>query len=230
MDKGYLQAHGDYRFGHMPSGPSTTAGMAGDLFAASSKHPPYRGPERERTYPFRHWMKDVRLWALATDVSVERQGPLLASRLGGMARAIAHEMPENFMVYGGPFQGLGQLTGLKMLLRGLSRRFMPFNGEISARAMIEFLSFRRSTHETIDEALSRGELLKLRAAEQAGFDISPSGASLLMMLGLGVPRTAWWHYLSATGGDFPADEAAVAALQEKLRRELHFFNKESKIW
>ena len=179
-----MDATGNYRFGHMPSASYLRA----DPFVAQ-KSPPYWGPELEATYPFKYWERDVGLWAASTDVEESKQGPLLAARLGGMARALAHTMPIQQLQYGAAVGGQ-QLTGIELLLRGLGRRFAPFVGETSARAMIEFLGFRRSQGESIDEAISRWELLDLRATDQAQFNMSAPGSALLLLVALGVPKQA----------------------------------------
>ena len=192
------EASGSYRYGHMP----VASYMRPDPFV-SQKHPPYWGPEMEREYPYKCWERDVQLWQASTDGADEKQGPLLAARLGGMARALAHTIPINVLQYGNTINGV-QYGGVQILLRGLARRFAPFAAETSARSMLEFLGFRRGTGESIDEAVSRWELLEIRAGGQANFQMAPPGASLLLLVALGAPRQTWWHYLAPFNGEFPS--------------------------
>ena len=153
-------------------------GMTGDMYTSNGRVPPYWGPELEATYPYRHWEKDLSLWSMSTDVEVHRQGPMVATRLGGVARAMAHEMPEQ-LLQNGNTEGL---TGLQVLLRGLRKRFAPFTAETSARAMMEYLQFQRVNTERVDEAIARWGLLKLRATDQGGLQMSAPGRALLLCL------------------------------------------------
>ena len=131
---------GTNRYGHMPS--ASMGRFRPEMFSSSPKHPPYWGPELERDYPFRHWEKDVSIWAAGTDVDALRLGPLLAARLGGMARALAHTIPLDVLCNGQIINGTA-MSGLYVLLRGLARRFAPFAAEASSRSMMEYLGFRR---------------------------------------------------------------------------------------
>ena len=83
---------------------------------------------------------------------------------------------------------------------------------------MEYLGFRRGNAETIDEAISRWELLAVRAGEQAGFNIAPAGATLLLFVALGMPKYTWWHYLAPTSGDFPTAVEELTEITQKLRK------------
>ena len=200
--------------------PSAVAGrFAGDLFTQSPKHPPYWGPELSERYPFRHWQRDVELWSAASDIPAERKGPLLAARLGGMARALAHTMPVALLQNGQHNPQEGRVVpGLEILLRGLAQRFAPFTAESSSKSMMEFLGFRRAHGESIDEAISRWELLQVRAEDLARFNISTQGATLLLFIALGMPKQTWWHHFAPFNGDFPQDRAQLTLLLDKLRQ------------
>ena len=60
---------------------------------ASSRIPPAWSPEHERSYPFRTWEGDLRLWYGATDIDEVRRGPTVALRIGGAAKLILRELP-----------------------------------------------------------------------------------------------------------------------------------------
>eukprot|EP00971_Amphidinium_carterae_P265671 5270637-Amphidinium_carterae.2 len=64
---------------------------------ATTKTPPTWQPEcsqnKEYSYDIEEYTKDIHRWCAATEVAVERQGPLIALAVGGAARAVADSIP-----------------------------------------------------------------------------------------------------------------------------------------
>ena len=98
--------------------------------------PPAWSPELEASgqYTFLQWSQDVALWAMATDVDPDRQGAAVVLQLGGTARALAREMDPQVLQNGQMLDlndgnGPQRIYGVAMLLRGLARKFAPFQVE-----------------------------------------------------------------------------------------------------
>ena len=80
----------------------------------SLRSPPHWSPEMENEYPLRHWMADVIMWLLSTDLSEERKGPAVELALGiaeDDPRALTVTMPAGTsspitakVVYTGPIK------------------------------------------------------------------------------------------------------------------------------
>ena len=122
---------------------------------ASLKIPPYWSPELEREYPFRFWAMDVTLWNLATDLDANRRGAALILRLGGAARSMARELPQQNIQNGGAIntaQGPQQVDAVAFIVHGLSRRFAPTEEEGHMRAISDLMGFRRVQGESLDTA------------------------------------------------------------------------------
>ena len=94
------------------------------------------------TYPFRVWVQDIGIWSTSTDLQETQVGAAIAGRLGGVARAMAREMPIDVLRDGQMLQDGTQLSGMQCLLRALSRRFAPLSFENCFTSMCEFLQFR----------------------------------------------------------------------------------------
>ena len=60
---------------------------------ANARVPPGWSVEQDRHYPLRAWVRDVELWAAATDVPEPRQAPAIVLRLTGLVRHILREVP-----------------------------------------------------------------------------------------------------------------------------------------
>eukprot|EP00971_Amphidinium_carterae_P159480 3161273-Amphidinium_carterae.1 len=137
--------------------------MSGNL-----KRPPSWSPEMERDYPFRFWMVDTIMWALATDIPEDKQGPVIVMALGGTAKAMAREIPPAFLIHGADVDlqdGNGQqhVNGCMYILIGLAKRFGPISEETNVSALADLYGFNRLPNETTDELLARFEVVRHRA-------------------------------------------------------------------
>ena len=105
-----------------------------NLGIVSAKIPPSWAPERDKQYPLRTWISDIRLWAIGTDVEAAKQGPVAAMRIGGSAKELIRELDVNILSNGMAFpDGQGNLiphTGLECLIRALNQRFGPVQQEL----------------------------------------------------------------------------------------------------
>eukprot|EP00975_Prorocentrum_lima_P013187 2800406-Prorocentrum_lima.AAC.1 len=63
----------------------------------------------QKSYPFRKWKKDVKLWEISTSVDEDRKGPLLISQLRGTALTFMQEQMGNTTL-APPFQRGGSWT------------------------------------------------------------------------------------------------------------------------
>ena len=92
-------------------------------------------------------------------------------------------------------------TGVDVILEGLNRRFGQLDVESSITTIIELLTFRRNHWESIDEALTRFELLRSRTdANAAGFQMPEAVLAWQLLVALNIPRTVWpllFHFLAA---------------------------------
>ena len=125
-----------------------------NLQLASGRTPPSWTAERDRSYPFRHYMADLLLWNEATDLEEARRGPSAALRIGGAAKIMIREMPpeqlrDGMIVADQNGQPL-QLTGIQTLLRVLGNRYAPLEQETQVFSIHELFSFRRYQNESTD--------------------------------------------------------------------------------
>ena len=137
---------------------------------STSKVPPYWSPELElRGYPFRLWMRDVRLWIVGTELPADRQGPAIVQRLGGTAKALVREVDPDTISQGLWDANTGQQvrTGVQVLLRGLEQRYGQMDVEAATMTIVDHLTFRRRPHESIDDAVSRSKRAR-RAPTRSG--------------------------------------------------------------
>ena len=195
------------------------------LGIANSKVPPSWAPEKDKQYPLRTWVQDIRLWSVATDTEVQRQGPVAAQRIGGTAKELIRELDMNVLVHGMAFaDDQGQLiphTGLECLIRALTRRYAPLAQEVEVHCIAEILQFRRAPGEDSDAVISRFELCRERALNGAGFDMSWVGFSFLLLCILGIPKNQWPLLLAPTQGSLPRDQPQYMAFCQYVRRQGH---------
>ena len=91
--------------------------------------PPAWSPERETTYPFRHWVQDLLAWSiLATDMDSAQQCAAIILQFGGAARELTRSMNYQGMTTGGLVNGVQQ-DAVSFLLMNLAAQFGPLGEE-----------------------------------------------------------------------------------------------------
>ena len=194
------------------------------------KVPPAWSPEWEDEYPFRMWLRNVVLWSIATDVPPEAQGAAVVLRLGGTARELSSEMEPEVLQNGRLMdledgQGERPVTGLAVLLKGLTRQFGQLNVEKAIRAIAEMMYWSIMPRETVDETLCRYEFVRHRAETQGGLDLGPTGSSWRLLTGLYIPPAQWIQLLAPFGGNLPSTEEQHKELVGIIRRQGHLLSR-----
>ena len=198
---------------------------------SSMKVPPQWEPSMDRDYPFRLWQQDVMLWLAATDLDEHQTAAAIVLRLGGTARMLARELDLDVLINGQvqdlqDGQGAIHRQGAVLLLYALSRRFNILNQEQQIASISEFLSFRRKHGETIDEVLTRWELVRLRAQNLGQAAVTEAGLSWLVLSFLQLPASQWPLLLAPTNGRLPSIQAEYSAFLEYLRRHGHLYERQ----
>lgn len=198
---------------------------AHNLGIASAKVPPSWSPERDKIYPLRTWVQDTRLWSVGTDVDPNRQGPVVAPRIGGSAKELIRELDVNVLAQGGVFPDANgqpvQMTGLECLIQAMLRRYGPLEQELEIFCIAEMLHFRRLPGEDTDSVVNRFNLTRGRALNGAGFDMSWVGFSFLLLTVLGIHKSHWPVLLSPTQGALPRTQQEFNDFTAYIRRQGH---------
>eukprot|EP00972_Heterocapsa_arctica_P113870 16439554-Heterocapsa_arctica.AAC.1 len=124
------------------------------VMRGSLKILPAWSPDDNASYPFRLWVRDIGLWAIATDMPTEEQGTAVILRLGGAARAMCAEIEPQIVKNGTYIDVDGvsvPVTGLEFLMRDLSRRYAPLAAENSVKAISEMMMFGQQEGEDVDD-------------------------------------------------------------------------------
>jgi hypothetical protein len=187
----------------------------------NTKTPPSWSPECERSYSFRHWQRDIMLWALATDLQPHQLAAAVVLRLGGVARDIARDLTPQQLAAGGqvnmPGQGMVNLDGLGFLMHGLETRFGPLAEETNLISMTERMTFRRIPSEPTDSLLARFDTLRGRAAA-ANLVMSIPGLCFILLNAVGLTTEQRLQLLTPLQGRMPANDAEFGVVVAYLRR------------
>ena len=122
-------------------------------------------------------------------------------------------------------------SGLTLLTRGLIRRLGQFAVETSTRCIIHLLTFRRLGKESVDEALSRFETLRMQVrAQPAGFELPIPVTCWLLFEAMYIPRSTWPLVLAPWQNRMPEDEAGLRNLTESIRHQGHIAETPGNTW
>ena len=111
-----------------------------NLGLANSRIPLTWSLENDRKYPLRYYRHDLEVWAAATDMQADRQGPAASMRITGAARTIVREIPIAQLQNGRVIIVNGaqvQLNGLGALLHVLERRYGATDQETQIHSISE---------------------------------------------------------------------------------------------
>ena len=204
---------------------------AASAMQSTSKVPPYWEPSLERRgYPMRTWMQDIGIWATATELQEEQIAGVVVQRIGGVARDMLREMPLELLRNGRDEVGADgvtvvHVTGLEVVIRGLSRRFGQDELDAHVQSAVELLTFRRLSGETIDNVLSRYELVRNKALATQSMQLGVGVMSWLLLTHLEIPKAAWTTLLLRTDGRLPANDGEFRALLDQIKRQAHLMER-----
>ncbi|CAE7437517.1 unnamed protein product [Symbiodinium necroappetens] len=151
-------------------------------------------------------------------------GAIAAMQITGSAKELVREIPPEHLAQGAWDQQTGQhITGLMLLVTTLARRYSPLDGEAQTRAVSDFLNFNRLPGESIDAFLVRFDVLRNRAAVRGGLGVNHQGLAWLLLKAVGVSVDQLDRLLQPLNGNLPQDEAQLAQLLERIRRQGHLF-------
>ena len=161
------------------------------------------------------------LWAGATDLEAERHGPAVAMQVHGAAREVVREIPAE-LLRNGRVNAQGQVeTGLMVLMRTLAERYSPLEVESSTRSIAELINLRRIHGESMDSYLTRFDVLRNRAQNRGNMQMGIPGLAWMLLNGLRATPDVWDRALMPFNGNLPQDNAQLAMLIERLRRQGH---------
>ena len=191
---------------------------------ATLKVPPAWSVERSQTYSLRSWISDLILWSSATDLDAHRLGPIAALQVTGSAKELVRELTPEQLANGQQDPQTGQhITGLMILVRTLAQRYAPLEQETQTKAVSEFLAFARQAGESVDALLVRFDVLRNRAALRGGLGMNAAGLSWLLLRALNLPPDLLDRLLAPLGGQMPQNDAQLAELMQRIRRQGHLY-------
>ena len=184
------------------------------------RRPPQWGPNNEHNYSFRAYITDLMHWVMLTDLQPHQQAAAILMRLTGGARDLARTITGDQILNGGMFEGQ-QLDPVSFIIAGLRARFGQLDEEARLAAMTEMLAFTRHRGETINDVLSRYELVRGRARDEGNFVMSVEGAALQLLRACGCNSAQFMTLLQPFDNHLPGTEAQFRELQERMRRIGH---------
>jgi hypothetical protein len=126
----------------------------GQVMMGTPDIPPAWSPADHASYPFRSWVRDIRLWAVTSDLPHNQVGAAVIKRLDGAPLNICNKINPIIVMYGGTIDVEGvsvPITGVEFLLRVLLREYvLPAEQNGSASSANPAADLEDDQHETHD--------------------------------------------------------------------------------
>ena len=174
----------------------------------------------QRDYTFRAYLRDVSIWVEMTELPPHQQAMAIQTRLTGAAREAVRTMTIHELKYGGTRDGIAY-DPVAYLLVGLEQRFAPLDEEQRLVALTEFLAFKRHHGESIDDFLSRYQIIRSRARMEGNFVMSIEAYAFLLVRIMKTDAQEFTLLLQPFGGRLPSTEMQFQAMLAHKRRLAH---------
>ena len=186
----------------------------------STRDPPSWNPDEASTNPFRDWASDVLAWSIASNMDSRRKAAAVRLRLQGPAKRWARSLPPNALVAGGMVAGVHH-DPMVFLIHSIASNWGDLGKETAMAATMELNNFSKKLGENSDSLIIRFELVRDRASQDGGMDISIRQAAVTLLTSVGPTDEQLQRLLDPTDGLFPSDEPEYTRMVTKLRRMGH---------
>ena len=203
-----------------------------DYLLGTAKVPPPWNPAWQSRYPYKKWVRDITLWAMATDIPSTQVAANVVLRLGGTAREMCEELDEQQLMHGTWIQDQytgtwnQRYSGLALLLNGLSAQFGSLDGEASIKSIAECIHFRAGPNEDVDSVVARFSTMCNRCVDEANVDFGHQGRAWLFLTGLQIPPEDWYDLLQPLDGKLPGDEPEFRQMITRIKRRGHMHRRD----
>ena len=194
---------------------------------ATGDNPPVWAPEMATgdgyQYVVEEWIRDLRRWAGATKVTVDRQASLVALSVGGAARTLVDSLDDQLLIQGGyadfsDGQGNTHYTGLEFLVRAIKLRFPTDQEALTLRTGLEFFAFTPRRNKGLQALFLRFDQMLERADRVARLGISFEFRTWMVQSVLRLQPKTWAELLKDNGQRFPTNQQEYGRLQQTLVR------------
>ena len=180
-------------------------------------------------YAWRDFERDVANWVRLTDLVEEQHGPAVFQRLGGMAKVLAREIPEQVIAEGADGVAGIRRPGLSVLMDALRQRW---GGEAQNRQLellAAYENFQALPREDYEDLITRFDVCRVRARDEAGHQVGYPSLTRKLLLVFNVPEDQWATILAPTQGMLPMTEAQYNDFVSYLKRHLALFFRRSNV-
>ena len=165
-------------------------------------------------------MQDVQLWLLVTELTANQQATAIVLQLQGAAREYARTFTADQLINGDDRNGVHQ-DPVPYVITSLHERFAQLEDETRLAAMTQFMAFQRYRGESINQVLSRYEIVRNRAPQIGNYEISVESLALHILRVCGVSASQMIELLQPLGSRMPRDHNELVYMCYQLRRLGH---------
>ena len=145
-------------------------------------------------YAWRDFERDVANWVRLIDLVEEQHGPAEFQRLGGMAKVLAREIPEQGIAEGADGVAGMRRPGLSVLIDALRQRW---GGEAQNRQLellAAYENFQALPREDYEGLITRFDVCRVRAQDEAGHLVEYHLLTRKLLLVFNVPENSGRQY------------------------------------
>jgi hypothetical protein len=124
---------------------------------------------------------------------------MILQQLKGGARDLTRGLPIDVIMNGALLNG-NRVDGVTYIMNILAARYGQLGEELRLKEIKASMDFDRKHHESIDDLLTRFEIVKTRATELGNFDTSVEGITYMLLRARRVSDQQFIMLTQPTGG------------------------------
>ena len=156
--------------------------------------PPRWTPGTE--YTWRDFERDVANWVRLTDLHEEQHGPAVFQRLGGMAKVLAREIPENVIAEGVDGMNGVHRPGIAVLMDALRQRWGGEAQNSRFELFAAYKNFQGMPREQYEDVITRIDVCRVRARDESGHQVGAPSLTRKLWLIFNVPGDTYPIWVS----------------------------------
>ena len=166
-----------------------------------TRDPPTWGPNTGKT--FHQWVKEIKLWTLATDMPPHTQAAAIVHNLTGVAKEMAMTLSVDELANGGITDTGVFADPVSYLLHGLHANFGQLDEESKLASMTEIFKFARRPNESTDSLLARFDMVVHRSREEGNVEFNVPVRAMMLFKTFNIGDRELNDLLRPLGGRFP---------------------------
>jgi hypothetical protein len=157
-------------------------------------------------------------------LQADQIGGAIYQRVSGLAKTLLREIPDNVIS-----NGADGRPGVEILMSALRAHWGGESQDKQLQLLAAFDEFDVGPREGHEDAITRFDIIRIRARDEAGHQMAPASLARKLLLAFNVPEDTWSNLLVETRGLLPSSESEYESFLRHLKRNLSLYCRKNNV-